>query len=393
MEQDNKTFLSYEQIHLTVRELAARIEASGFKPDLMVAIGTGGFIPARILKTYLRKPILTVGISYYGEDNLPSDSPRTIQWIDEVETKLAGKRVLLVDEVDDSRLTLEYCLRELLRHRPREVAVAVLHNKNKMKRGRLPAQVRHYFAGQVLEDRWICYPLDAEDILRHEKIARRRPERRAKAGAASPVQAPGKNAPDNPLVLTKEQVNRLPLGCFTGEIILVDSPDKMEQALSLLAGERLLGFDTETRPSFRKGESHPLALLQLASQTRASLFRIHRAGIPRALKDLLEDERVVKVAQGLEDELKRLLSEQGVRGRGFVDLVPLTRKLKIQPHSIRGLAAHFLDLRIAKSAQTSNWESPRLSEKQLRYAATDAWVCRQVYLALQSRGLLCAEGP
>ena len=133
-DMDGRYFLSYEHIHLSVRALAIRIQEAGFHPDLIVAIGSGGFIPARILKTFLEIPIFTVGISYYGPDNKPATSPRTIQWIDEVEQKLSGKRVLLVDEVDDSRVTLEYCLRELLRHRPAEIAVAVLHNKKKEKR-------------------------------------------------------------------------------------------------------------------------------------------------------------------------------------------------------------------------------------------------------------------
>ncbi len=167
-----KYFLSYEHIHLSVRTLAFKIAASGFDPDLIVAIGTGGFIPARILKTYLKKPIFTVGISYYGPDNVPAKSPRTIQWIDEVEKKLAGKSVLLVDEVDDSRVTLEYCLRELLLHRPAEIAVAVLHNKKKEKKGRIPAEVHRYFAGEELDDKWICYPWDATDITEHERISR-----------------------------------------------------------------------------------------------------------------------------------------------------------------------------------------------------------------------------
>jgi len=169
---EGRYFLSYEHIHLCVRSLAEKITSSGFDPDLIVAIGTGGFIPARILKTFLKKPILTVGISYYGPDNRPAASPRTIQWIDEVQQKLAGKRVLLVDEVDDSRVTLEYCLRELLRHEPAEIAIAVLHNKRKEKKGRLPAQVQRYFAGEELDDKWICYPWDAMDITKHEQIAR-----------------------------------------------------------------------------------------------------------------------------------------------------------------------------------------------------------------------------
>jgi hypoxanthine phosphoribosyltransferase len=166
---DGKYYLSYEQIHATIRKLAFDIQRDGFEPDVIVAIGTGGFIPARILKTFLKKPILTVGISYYGPDNKPAKTPHTIQWIDEVEKKLAGRKVLLVDEVDDSRVTLEYCLRELLRHGACEIAIAVLHNKAKEKKGKIPREITRYFAGQELEDRWICYPWDAEDIDEHQK--------------------------------------------------------------------------------------------------------------------------------------------------------------------------------------------------------------------------------
>ena len=168
---EGKLYLSYRDIHGTVARLAGQILSSGYDPDLTVAIGTGGFIPARILKTFLKKPILTVGIVYYDHNNTPMEQPRTIQWIDEVEKKLTGRRVLLVDEVDDSRSTLAYCLRELLRHRPAEIAVAVLHNKRKPKRDSLPAEVKRYFCGEEVDNGWICYPWDAEDIDRHDALA------------------------------------------------------------------------------------------------------------------------------------------------------------------------------------------------------------------------------
>lgn len=168
---DDKLFFSYAQIHDTIRLLAQVIESSGFDPDVIVAIGTGGFIPARILKTYIDRPILTVGLKLYDENNHPAQSPRKIQWIDEVEKKLSGRRILLVDEVDDSRTTLEYCLRELLNHRPEEVAVGVLHNKNKEKRGSFPPQVTKIFVGREIEDQWVVYPWDAVDIFEHEARA------------------------------------------------------------------------------------------------------------------------------------------------------------------------------------------------------------------------------
>ncbi|TVQ98129.1 MAG: phosphoribosyltransferase [Spirochaetaceae bacterium] len=162
---------SYNEIHQTVAELAARITSSDYDPEVIVAIGTGGYIPARIIKTFLKLPIYTVGISLYLEDHTTLPSPRKIQWIDEVEQKLEGKRILLVDEVDDSRTTLEYCIRELLAHSPAALSVAVLHNKNKEKRGVIPAEVAHYWAGQELPDAWIKYPWDAVDIVQHDQAA------------------------------------------------------------------------------------------------------------------------------------------------------------------------------------------------------------------------------
>lgn len=171
MEDVRKHYFTYNDIHRTVKKLAKEIQSSGFNPDVIVAIGTGGFIPARILKTFISRPILTVGLSYYDENNQPKAAPEKIQWIDEVETKLKGKKILLVDEVDDSRVTLEYCLRELLSHKPSEMAVAVLHNKKKEKRGVIPEEIAGYFAGEILEDEWICYPWDAEDIDEQELAA------------------------------------------------------------------------------------------------------------------------------------------------------------------------------------------------------------------------------
>jgi hypothetical protein len=166
-----KLYISYNTIHKTVKNLAHKISASGFDPDVIVAIGTGGFIPARILRTFVDRPILTVGIAYYDMHNRPSESPRKIQWIDEVEKKLTDKKILLVDEVDDSRVTLEYCLRELLNHKPREIAVGVLHNKQKEKQGKIPDEIDHYYSGAEMPDKWIVYPWDAEDIEEHDREA------------------------------------------------------------------------------------------------------------------------------------------------------------------------------------------------------------------------------
>jgi hypoxanthine phosphoribosyltransferase len=166
-----KIYFTYQHIHETVKSLAMQITNDGYTPDVIVAIGTGGFIPARIMKTFLSIPILTVGIRYYDEDNIRSERPEKVQWIDEVERKLTGKKILLVDEVDDSRVTLSYCLEELLRHKPVEIVVAVIHNKLKEKEASFPEEVKRYYCGEELPDVWICYPWDAEDIAEQDRMA------------------------------------------------------------------------------------------------------------------------------------------------------------------------------------------------------------------------------
>ena len=165
---DNKYYVTYNSIHKAVKELSIEVKKSGFDPDIIVAIGSGGFIPARIMKTFINRPIYTVGISYYGVDKTHMEVPQKIQWIDEVEKKLSGKKVLLIDEVDDTRMTLSYCVRELLTYKPEEIAVLVIHNKLKKKDAEFPQEITRYFPAIEIEDRWIKYPWDAEDIDEHD---------------------------------------------------------------------------------------------------------------------------------------------------------------------------------------------------------------------------------
>ena len=165
---DNKLYVTYNEIHKAVKKLSVEIINSQFDPDVIVAIGSGGFIPARIMKSFINRPIFAVGISYYGMDNKPTGVPQKIQWIDEVEKKLTGKKVLLIDEVDDTRATLSYCVSELLRHDPEEIAVLVIHNKRKKKDAEFPAAIQRYFPAIEVDDRWIKYPWDADDIDDHD---------------------------------------------------------------------------------------------------------------------------------------------------------------------------------------------------------------------------------
>lgn len=166
----DKLYFTYQQIHKLVQKLVLDINSAGYSFDVIVAIGTGGFIPARIFKTYINRPILTVGIQYYDEHNNPSESPKKIQWIDEVERKLKGKKILLVDEIDDSRTTLVFCLNELLQHHPDQVAIAVIHNKLKIKNADFPKKIL-YFCGSDVENKWVVYPWSAADIDEHDRLA------------------------------------------------------------------------------------------------------------------------------------------------------------------------------------------------------------------------------
>lgn len=175
---DGRIYFSYAQIHYAMSNLVSRISA--WKPDVIVAIGGGGFIPARMLRTELNIPILAVSLELY-DDATKTARTQVVkkQWFDEtsgVGQRVRGHRVLVVDEVDDTRATLEFCVKELQEtNAPSAIAVAVVHNKLKSKKGELPEGV-DYFAGEDVPDKWNCYPWDAaaygHSIFEHEQLAR-----------------------------------------------------------------------------------------------------------------------------------------------------------------------------------------------------------------------------
>lgn len=161
-----KIWYNYEDIHRAIKQLAEKIQKSEHSFDAMIAIGGGGFIPARILRSFLNIPVYTVTLSYYDVNDCPTDQPHKIQWTNGFDEKLKNKKLLIVDEVDDSRATLEYCIRELQHEGFQHLGVAVLHEKRKPKKGVLPADLPFYSAIQV-DDWWINYPWDALDIDEH----------------------------------------------------------------------------------------------------------------------------------------------------------------------------------------------------------------------------------
>ncbi|KAK4133701.1 xanthine phosphoribosyltransferase-like protein [Trichocladium antarcticum] len=196
-----KIYVTYNDVHKMCQEVAPKILAD-FQPNLMVAIGGGGYVPARILRSFLKQPgspnipIQAIGLSLYeklansgdADVEAPGTKVTRTQWLDmsalgEMEN-LVGKRVLIVDEVDDTRTTLEYAVKELQKDveearaklgsdKKTEFAIFVLHNKDKQKKGALPQDIvdHHYHAARTVGDEWICYPWEALDIEEHDRNA------------------------------------------------------------------------------------------------------------------------------------------------------------------------------------------------------------------------------
>lgn len=169
-----KIYITYENIHKLIKKLASNIQNDNWEPDCIVAIAAGGFIPSRILRNFLKKEIYVVGLKRYSEEEIMHEVPIKIQWIDEIERKLAGKKILLVDEIDDTRVTLSYCLKELLSHSPKEIRVAVIHQKIKKKNADFPPEIKKIYQGSEVPDVWVKYPWDALDIEQHYKLCNKR---------------------------------------------------------------------------------------------------------------------------------------------------------------------------------------------------------------------------
>ena len=167
-----KIWYTYDEIHRVIKSLAEKIQNSGTQYDAMIAIGGGGFIPARMLRCFLNIPIYAVTTAYYDSDyqGKVTEEVKKVQWLDPVPDVLKGKNVLVVDEVDDSRVTMEFCLNELMKEDFGTIGVAVLHEKIKEKAGKIPEGIP-YFSGIALEDLWINYPWDALDIDEHNGLA------------------------------------------------------------------------------------------------------------------------------------------------------------------------------------------------------------------------------
>jgi ribonuclease D len=180
----------------------------------------------------------------------------------------------------------------------------------------------------------------------------------------------------------KDHIQGLPLKSFEGQINLIEDFRQFPHVKAIMKRFPEFGFDTETRPSFRKGRINKVAMLQLATHEHAFIFRINRTGIPDFIKDILEDTDIIKIGVAIHDDLKSLNHIRPIHAEGFIDLQQYVIRFNIEDKGLKKLTANILGFRISKRYQTSNWEEKVLSVPQLEYAATDAWVCYEMYRRL-----------
>ena len=185
-----------------------------------------------------------------------------------------------------------------------------------------------------------------------------------------------------PAKISKEDINALPIYRYEGPIHLINTDDQVPAALESLRSEPIIGFDTETRPVFKRGQSYPTSLIQMANSREVFLFQLTELDKLTGIKEILSDPDLKKVGVALRDDFIKLRELENFTERAVVDIAHIAQKVGIVNTGLRSLSAILLNQRISKSVQVSNWAKKELSSAQITYAATDAWVSREIYLKL-----------
>jgi ribonuclease D len=191
-----------------------------------------------------------------------------------------------------------------------------------------------------------------------------------------------------PRSIAREDMAKLAIRRYEGRVCLVATPEDLEEARSDFRQENIVGLDTETRPAFKKGESHLPCLVQVATAHAVYLFQLRRTEVFPVLAELLSDARIVKAGVSLKDDLRALKKVFPFEEKNMLDLGQVARRSGFEQTGVRNLAGILLGFRIPKGTKTSNWAARELSAAQITYAATDAWACRELYLRFHSLGLL-----
>lgn len=182
--------------------------------------------------------------------------------------------------------------------------------------------------------------------------------------------------------ITKDEVNLLPVVSFDGIITMVDDLSAVNSAVEELRKSSIVGIDTETKPSFTRGTSHKVSLLQISTLEHCFLFRLNKINFPDVLAEFLADEKIKKIGLSLRDDLSGLNKHHTFKPGNFIDIQTIAQYYGIMELSLQKIYAILFGKKISKSQRLTNWESPELSEQQQRYAATDAWASLQIYLEL-----------
>jgi ribonuclease D len=187
--------------------------------------------------------------------------------------------------------------------------------------------------------------------------------------------------------VSREEINALPIRRYEGPVHVIAAPGELGPAMDDILQETLVGFDTETRPAFRPGESYPPSLAQVATARAVYLFQVQRADIAAAVARMLSEEHIVKAGVGMADDLKSLKKVVAFHEKSIADVGTLAQRHGLKQSGVRNLSGLFLGFRIPKGTKTSNWARHTLTEQQIVYAATDAWACRELYLKFRELGL------
>jgi ribonuclease D len=186
--------------------------------------------------------------------------------------------------------------------------------------------------------------------------------------------------------LSTNYINSLPVIKFTGKVVIIDSQKHEKEVIKLLEKEKQVGFDTESKPAFTKGVSYPISLVQLATNDTAYLFQLKKTGFSDALSDFLSDKEIKKLGVGVKNDISKLKELKDFEAGGFIDLSTIAADKGIIQVGVRGLTARYKSRRLVKSSQKTNWAKSDLTKKQQAYAASDAWICLQIYpLLLKDR--------
>ena len=183
--------------------------------------------------------------------------------------------------------------------------------------------------------------------------------------------------------MDKAALQQMPTVAFAGRIVVVQSAAEAERAVAFLRTQPLVGFDTETRPSFKRGQNHKVALMQVSTHDLCFPFRLNMIGLPAPVCDFLADEHTRKVGLSLKDDFMMLHERAAVPLNNFVDLQQYVKPFGIKDMSLQKLYANLFGERISKAQQLTNWEADVLTDRQKQYAAIDAWACLVLYEELE----------